>query len=122
MNILTRLMRLRRGDIIHRDANNPAVWEKAVALAKLMPHLKITEFIITPMHSHKKTNLVVSNPQDQITLPVAGRYTLRDIWNHQSEPRPEFFAFASHFGFFSKRNPHLVTKKRSKTGVTWVIL
>lgn len=122
MNILTRLMRLQRGDIIHRNANDPATWEKAVSLANLMPHLKVTEFVITPIHSYKKTNLVVSKANTRITLPAPGRYTLHDIWNHQSEPRSEFYSFASDFGFFAKRNPHLVTKKRSKGVVTWIIL
>lgn len=122
MNILTRLMRLRRGDYIHRDANDLVVWEQCVALAKLLPHLKITEFTITPMHSYPKTKLVTSNAAREIVLPTTGRYTLRDIWNHQPGLRFEFFTFASHFGIFAKRNPHLVTKKKSKGVVSWVIL
>ena len=39
MNILTRLMRLQAGGGIHRDAHDPAVWERAVAIAEHLPHL-----------------------------------------------------------------------------------
>jgi len=117
----TYLLRLRPGQVVHRTANVPAVWEKAVALAKLMPHLDVNGNRIVRKESPADAKLVISASHIEITLPAPGRYTLRDIWLHQPEPRGQFMSFASSFGLHAKQNPHLVTKKKSNGYVTWVI-
>jgi hypothetical protein len=120
VNILTRLMRLRADGGIHRGAHHPAVWERAVTLAKLMPHLEITEFSITANSNCPKVDLIIANEGREIDFPDSGTYTLEDLWRAQLEPRPKFETFASHIGLLAKFFPQLVRKKRSNGVVTLI--
>ncbi len=118
----TYLLRLRPGQIVHRTGNVPSVWEKAVALAKLMPHLDVNGNRIIRKPVLPELKLIISTKDAEIILPPPGRYTLRNIWLHQPEPRGQFMSFASSFGLFAQRNLHLVEKKKSNGYTTWVIL
>lgn len=115
-------MRLRPGQVINRTANIPAVWDQAVTLAKQMPHLDVNGNRIMRKEQPADPKLVISSKELEIILPAPGRYTLRELWIYQPEPRSEFFSFASSFGLFAKRNTHLVQKKNSKGYVKWVVL
>lgn len=115
-------MRLRPGQVINRTANTPAIWEQAVALANQMPHLDVNGNRIMRKEKTAEPKLVISFKESSIALPAPGRYTLQELWIHQPEPRSELFSFASSFGLFAKRNPHLVKKKKSKGYVKWVVL
>jgi len=115
-------MRLRPGQVINRTANIPAVWDQAVALAKQMPHLDVNGNRIMRREEPAEPKLVISSMEWSIVLPAPGKYTLHELWVHQPEPRSEFFSFASSFGLYAKRNPHLVQKKKSRGCVKWVIL
>lgn len=118
----TQLLRLRPGQVIHRNANSPEIWDQVVALAKLMPHLEVTGSCIARKQNLPDVKLVVSNRVRDIVLPHGGRYTLREIWNVQTEPRPTFASFASSFGMYARLNPHLVTKVKSGGYTTWIVL
>ncbi len=118
----TYLLRLRPGQVVHRTANTQVIWDKAVALAKLMPHLDVNGNRIVRKDEDPDDKLVISSLQLEITLPAPGRYTLRQIWMIQPEPRCEFMSFASSFGYYAKRNPSVVSKKKSGGYVTWVVL
>lgn len=120
--IHTYLLRLRKGQAVHRVSNTPKVWEQAVAIAKLMPRLEVNGNRIRVKEDADEQKLVVSSNDAEILLPAPGKYTLHDIWLHQPEPRCEFFSFASSFGFYAKRNTHLVHKKKSNGYVKWVVL
>jgi hypothetical protein len=118
----TYLLRLRKGQAVHRTANLTKVWDEAVAIAKLMPRLEVDGNRIRVKEDVEQFKLVVSSSESQIVLPAPGRYTLRELWLHQPEPRSEFFSFASTFGLYAKRNPSLVKKKKSNGYVKWLIL
>lgn len=117
----TQLLRLRPGQVIQRTANSPEIWDQVVALAKLMPHLEVSGSYIVRKKNLPDVKLVVSNRERDIVLPPPGRYTLHDIWNVQTEPRPTFASFASSFGMYARFNPHLVTKAKSGGYTTWIV-
>ena len=114
MNILTRLMRLQVGGGIHRDAHDPAVWERAVAIAEHLPHLEIAEFSITANSICPKIQSVIANEGREIDFPNSGEYTIEEIWLAQPEPRLKFDRFEVHIRKFSRFFPQLV-KKRGTT-------
>ena len=116
------LLRLRKGQAVHRTANLPKVWDEAVAIAKLMPRLEVDGNRIRVKEELEEFKLVVSSKEAEIIMPAPGKYTLRELWLHQPEPRSEFFSFASSFGLYAKRNTSLVTKKKSNGYVKWLIL
>jgi len=87
-----------------------------------MPRLEVDGNRIRLKEDVEQFKLVVSSSESQIVLPAPGRYTLRELWLHQPEPRSEFFSFASTFGLYAKRNPSLVKKKKSNGYVKWLIL
>lgn len=118
----TYLLRLRKGQAVHRTANLPKVWDEAVAIAKLMPRLEVDGNRIRVKEELEEFKLVISYKEAQIILPAPGKYTLRELWLHQPEPRSEFFSFASSFGLYAKRNTSVVKKKKSKGYVKWVVL
>lgn len=111
MNILTRLMRLRVGDGIHRDAHDPASWKRAVTLANHLPHLDVTEFSISATSICHKSESVIANDGREIDFPNAGEYTIEDLWLTQPEPRLKFETFAIHIRRFAKLFPQLVKKR-----------
>lgn len=117
----THLLRLRPSQIIERNANIPEVWDQAVALAKLMPHLDVMPNCIARKTNLPDVKLVVSNRERDIVLPPPGRYTLQEIWGVQTEPRPTFASFASSFGMYARYNTHLVTKRKSGGYTTWIV-
>ena len=117
----TQLLRLRPGQVIHRTANSPEIWDQVVALAKLMPHLEVNGSYIARKQNLTEVKLVVSNRERDIVLPPPGRYTLHDIWQMQTEPRPTFASFASSFGMYARFNPHLVTKVKSGGYTKWIV-
>jgi len=112
VNILTRLMRLRVGDGIHRDAHDPAVWERAVTLANHLPHLEVTEFSIASTSICHKAESVIANEGREIDFPNAGQYTIEDLWLAQPEPRLKLETFAIHIRRFAKLFPQLVKKRK----------
>ncbi len=118
----TQLLRLRPGQVIHRTANSPEIWGQVIALAKLMPHLEVNGSYIARKQNLTEVRLCVSNRVRDIVLPPPGRYTLHNIWNIQTEPRPTFASFASSFGMYARFNPHLVTKAKSGGYTTWIVL
>lgn len=117
----TYLLRLRPGQVVNRTANTPEIWKKAIALASLMPHLDVNGNRIMRKQDPTEPKLVISGKSIEIELPAPGRYTMHDIWMHQPEPRVAFMSFSSSFGLYAKRNPQLVTKRKSGGYVTWVI-
>jgi hypothetical protein len=119
--LTTQLRRLGPGKIIYRNANTQEVWDEIVAVAKTMPHLSVHSDFIERNQKLPEVKLVVSNRVRDIVVPAPGRYTLHDIWQMQTEPRPTFASFASSFGMYARFNPHLVYKAKSNGYTKWII-
>ena len=119
MNILTRLMRLRADGGLHREVHHPAVWERAVMLAKLMPHLEITEFSITSKYNCPKIDLIIANEGREIDFPDGGTHTLKDIWEAQLNPRPKIEILELHLRLLAKHFPQLVRKRHKERVILW---
>lgn len=119
MTCLTKLLRLRHGNILHRDAHHPASWDRAVTLANLMPHLEVSEFMITPQFNCPKTEIITSNEGREIDFPDGGTHTLKDVWETQLTPRLKIETLELHLRLLAKHFPQLVRKRHEEGSILW---
>lgn len=119
MTLLTKLLRLRHGNILHRDAHHPAEWDRAVTLTNLMPHLEVTEFMITPKFNCPNAEIITANEGREIDFPDGGTHTLNQIWEAQMKPRPKIETLELHLRLLAKHFPQLVRKRHKERIILW---